>query len=56
MSLLLEITIILRDSDIYIFMHGDVSLNEVELTWIGLGNGAMEGKLFFKKKGISRAW
>ena len=56
MSLLLEITIILRDSDIYIFMNGDVLLNEVELTWIGLGNGAMDGKLFFKKKGISRAW
>ena len=33
----LEITIIIdRDSDIQIFMNGDVLLNEVELIWMGL--------------------
>ena len=32
----LEITIILeRDSDIQIFLNGDVLFNEVELTWMG---------------------
>ena len=29
---------------------------EVELTWIGLSNGAVEGQLLFKERRISGAW
>ena len=36
MCLLLEITIIFRDSDIQIFLNGDVFTMEVELTWMVL--------------------
>ena len=29
---------------------------EVELTWMGLWNGAVEGQLLFKERSISEAW
>ena len=52
----LEITIMFnRDSDIPIFLETFCSM-EVELNWMGLSNGAVEGQLLFKESGISKAW